>query len=186
MLKFLIYIDKFLHFCGKAFTKLHLFLFSFICFKLKDFLVLKFMKRHYGNFISQLSQKIKEEKCIEPKDTTKLPIWVCWLQGEENAPLLVQRCIKSIKKNCGQHPVIIITNENFKQYVDIPDYVLEKTKSKIITYTTFSDILRMALLKKYGGMWIDATFYLSQKIPEEYFKYSFFTLGKQKEPYNRR
>ena len=37
-------------------------------------------------------------------------------------------------------------------------------ESNIITVTFFSDILRMSLLAKYGGIWIDATYWLTKPL----------------------
>ena len=101
-------------------------------------------------------------------------IWTCWLQGEEKAPLIVKRCLKSIKNNKNDFPVIIITEENFKTYVNIPEFIVKKWKSGIISNTHFSDILRCALLIQNGGIWIDSTCYLSDKIPDFVFENSFF------------
>ena len=45
-----------------------------------------------------------------------------------------------------------------------------------IGHAAFSDIIRMSLLSEYGGMWIDATVFLSQPIPDFVFKESFYTM----------
>lgn len=44
-------------------------------------------------------------------------------------------------------------------YVEFPDYILEKYKKGIISRTHLSDLLRLELLIKYGGTWIDSTTY---------------------------
>lgn len=94
-------------------------------------------------------------------------VWVCWLQGMENAPLLVQRCYHSLKKHMKDREIIVITEHNMHEYVEFPDYILEKLKNGEITRTFFSDILRLELLIKHGGMWIDATVLCtSDNIPE--------------------
>lgn len=84
-------------------------------------------------------------------------IWVCWFQGMESAPLIVKKCVQSIKNNLPEAEIVIIDENNYRKYVDLPKYIIEKYNKKIITRTHFSDILRFALLHKYGGMWIDAT-----------------------------
>lgn len=84
-------------------------------------------------------------------------VWICWLQGMENAPRLVKVCFNSIVANLSGKEIIVITSENFRDYVEFPDYVLEKWKKGNITNTHFSDLLRLELLIKYGGLWIDAT-----------------------------
>jgi len=62
--------------------------------------------------------------------------------------------------------VIIISDDNWREYVDFPDYILEKVDNGIISRTHFSDLLRLELLLKYGGTWVDATVLCTGKIPE--------------------
>lgn len=92
-------------------------------------------------------------------------IWFCWLQGIENAPELVKRCYKSVQKFCSDSKIIVITSENYADFTDIPEFIIKKWKSGIITNTHFSDILRANLLVKNGGTWIDSTVLLTSKIP---------------------
>ena len=47
-------------------------------------------------------------------------VWVCWLQGLEKAPQLVKACIASIKRHVSQK-VILITAENYLEFVNIPE-----------------------------------------------------------------
>ena len=93
-------------------------------------------------------------------------IWVCWLQGISQAPQLVQNCIHSIEshKQKNQH-VVVLTNDNYVDYLDLPEWIITKWKRGIITNTHFSDILRIHLLAYYGGCWIDATCFQMASIP---------------------
>lgn len=93
-------------------------------------------------------------------------IWVCWLQGEENAPELVRKCIASIRKYSAGREVILITEKNLSQYVTFPEYIQKKKAKGIIFNTHYSDLLRIFLLAQYGGIWIDATVYLTAPLPE--------------------
>lgn len=89
--------------------------------------------------------------------TDTVPIWTCWWQGYENMPLVVKSCYKSIQMHANNHPVILITERNYSKYVDFPEVIIQKLRDGIIDLTHFSDILRMALLSKYGGIWMDCT-----------------------------
>lgn len=84
-------------------------------------------------------------------------VWVCWLQGMDNAPEIVRICLEKMKKHLYKEKVIIITEKNFKNYIDFPDYILNKWKSGVISNTHFTDLMRLELLIKYGGMWLDST-----------------------------
>jgi len=97
-------------------------------------------------------------------------IWICWFQGYDNLPEIVKACFNSAKKYCvgggDIYDVILITEENILNYVHIPEYIMNKYHEGIITKTHFSDILRLLLLINYGGIWLDATVFLSGNIPK--------------------
>ena len=104
-------------------------------------------------------------------------VWICWFQGMGNAPVLVQKCYESVKENLKGHEIVLITSENLERYVRFPDYILEKWKKGIITHTHLTDLLRLELLIKYGGMWLDATVFCSEEeknIPTYFFDSDLF------------
>ncbi|WP_312998618.1 capsular polysaccharide synthesis protein [Leclercia sp.] len=103
-------------------------------------------------------------------------IWICWFQGLGNAPDLVRRCIESVQKNNQECSVIIITEDNFSDYISIPPNILKKYKAGLIGRAHFSDILRCCLLYYHGGIWLDSTIFLSRKLPAELSKKSFCSL----------
>ncbi|MCL2246255.1 MAG: capsular polysaccharide synthesis protein [Lentimicrobiaceae bacterium] len=92
-------------------------------------------------------------------------IWTLWLQGFDNAPEVVQKCIMVLQKQYGDD-VIVLTNENITHFLDIPDFIVEKNKEGIITNTHYSDIIRFFLIEKYGGLWLDSTIFLLGNIPD--------------------
>lgn len=94
-------------------------------------------------------------------------VWVCWLQGLEQAPALVQQCYRSLQKNLPDREIILLTEENYRDYITFPTHIQEKIDNGTITRTHMSDLLRLELLIRYGGTWIDATVFCSgSKIPE--------------------
>lgn len=104
-------------------------------------------------------------------------IWLFWWQGiNEDTPIIVKKCIDSIIANSGSRKVIIIDQNNYNKYVSIPDYIIRKLNKKQMTLTHFSDILRMALLSEYGGIWMDATLYMVEKIPRDMKNYSIYSI----------
>ena len=84
-------------------------------------------------------------------------IWICWLQGYENAPPIVKSCINSVRQHANGFEVVILTEKNIQDYIKLPDYILKKFRQGKITRTHFSDILRVTLLCERGGIWIDST-----------------------------
>lgn len=107
----------------------------------------------------------------------KIPIWVFWWQGEEEMPFIVKKCYENLQNNIPKEKckVNLITKENYKNYVKLPSYIIEKVKLGKISLTHFSDIMRFNLLYNYGGLWIDSTIYLTTPLKEEIFERDLFT-----------
>ena len=101
-----------------------------------------------------------KKKFLTSKELPKI-IWWCWFQGLNEAPPLAKMCLSSVKKNFKGYKVNIITWDNLSKYIKIPDYIMDKFNLGIIPYAQFSDIIRILLLAKYGGVWIDSTVYCS-------------------------
>ena len=49
-----------------------------------------------------------------------------------------------------------------------------KKPYKKMSYAYFTDIIRLALLYYYGGVWLDATVLLTDNIPQKYFEMEYF------------
>lgn len=94
-------------------------------------------------------------------------IWICWLQGEENAPELIKVCIRSIRKYNPNKKIIILDEKTLSKYATFPNYILEKRAKGIISNAHFSDLLRAQILVTYGGTWMDATL-LCTDVPQDY------------------
>ena len=145
--------------------------------KKRDREILAYLKCKYGDIL----QKVPEDymPSVEAYNPAVAPIWVCWLQGEENTPPLVRRCIDSIRQHAGNHPVYVLTEENLPSYINLPSIIWEKRKAEKIQSAHFCDIVRMALIYRYGGLWLDATIFCSKQIPDWYFEKEFFSCKNQ-------
>ena len=137
----------------------------------------------YNSIIHWLDKQYGKEaaKAIaEYTDCCKIqedsPIWIFWWQGEKTMPPIVNSCYKSVLRNAEKHPVILITEDNINEYVDIPQYIYDKIKEKKMTLTHFSDILRENLLYKHGGIWMDATIYMTAPFSNELYKYEYYSV----------
>lgn len=107
------------------------------------------------------------DETLQHKSSNK--IWICWFQGIENAPTLVQKCYQSVKENMLDKEIIVLTSDNLLEYVQFPDFILDKWKSGIITHTHMTDLLRLELLINHGGMWLDATVFCSGNDISDYY-----------------
>ena len=137
-----------------------------IKFMRTDYPEYMYIKRRYISFLNKLPLYNHTHQ------TSKTIFW-CWFQGLENTPKLYLSCLNSIRKNCKDFNIIIINETNMNNYVEFPDYILEKYKKKYMTPTHLSDLLRLELLIKYGGTWIDASVLIS-KYEEKFYNNDLF------------
>ena len=104
-------------------------------------------------------------------------IYFCWLQGEENLPPVVRCCYNSLEKNAGRYEIVFIDEKNFSSYVDLAPHILNKFRAGKISRAHFSDILRVNLLERYGGLWLDATILVTAPLEnhENFWRMPYFT-----------
>ena len=146
----------------------------------KDKVLTGWLREHYGHVINDYLHK---ESHSEQQDSSPC-IWSMWWQGEDNLPKVVNLCFESIRKHCGSHKFIIITKDNYRDYIDLPEYIFRKLEAGIIRLTHFSDIVRMYLLSRHGGMWIDSTVLVTEDIPEEVFSMNYYTINRGLDVYD--
>ena len=84
-------------------------------------------------------------------------VWFCWLQGLEQAPPVVKVCYDSLRRQLTDREIKVIDAENWKEYVRLPEYIVEKWQKKQIPNPHFTDLIRLQLLIQHGGTWIDST-----------------------------
>ena len=136
----------------------------------KEKLDMEILRGDLKILVNQYEYLLDKKETI-PDDS---PIWIMWYQGIKEAPPLIKACIQSVILNRVNHPVYIVDKYNLNKYIELPEYILQKFNEKKFDVTHFSDILRMALLSKYGGYWIDSTYFI--KTPLIHNEYSLFTL----------
>ena len=171
--------------------------------------ILRYLKETYSKFIASYKQEqIKTEEQTKTNATASntqgavsetnaavletegmasempAPIWTMWWQGADDLPELVRMCHASVNRHRGKHPFKIITRDNYQEYVSLPDHIMDKVKSGVITITHLSDIIRFALLSQYGGLWLDSTVFVSDRLPEDIFTAEYFTVKRPLTPKN--
>lgn len=118
------------------------------------------MNAYFAKMFTEITaERIRTLNIPKQDENYKDCIWICWWQGLENAPEIVKKCVASIQKYAGNHKIIIITDENYRDFISFPTWIEEKYKKGIITKTHLSDLLRISLLARYGGVWLDSTFF---------------------------
>ena len=113
------------------------------------------LRRKYRGYIAEY---LKREQEKAPKECVRTDnVWVFWLDGLDSAPEVVRVCVRSVMENLSDRNVHILTEENYRDYVTFPPFIQQKIDSGVISKTHMSDLLRLELLIRYGGTWLDAT-----------------------------
>ncbi len=131
------------------------------------------LKKHVNFAIENTSRPSFDE-------AQKPIIWQYWHQGADKAPLLIQKCLETVRAFHPECDIRVLSFDNVQEYVKIPQKYYDLLEQKKIPIAIFSDILRLYLLTTYGGTWVDATIYLTDRIPQSIFDSEFFVL--QKDP----
>ena len=82
-------------------------------------------------------------------------IWIYWNRGFHRANELVNACAKSWQHYNPGYEVVLLNDKNMRDYIDISHH-LHKIKHST-SIQAWSDIFRINLLHKHGGIWVDAT-----------------------------
>ena len=126
--------------------------------------IFDFLQEKYSALIKKYSQAVFNEKTCSQVKPEDYHIYFCWLQGEENFPPIVRCCYNSLKQNAGRYKIVFIDEKNFSNYVDIAPHIMNKFRTGKISRTHFSDILRVNLLERYGGLWLDSTILVTDSL----------------------
>lgn len=108
-------------------------------------------------------------------------IWQSWWQGANRMDELVKCCTLSVQKNSNGHRRVLVTSKNYENFVILPPHILAKAEKGTISPTQFSDILRMNLLNQHGGLWVDATIFLSSPLDDNIFEAPLFSCKNEQE-----
>ncbi len=138
--------------------------------------IYKLRNLHYKKMKRRFFHLIPDDKIeyINTGDINK-QIFVYWNSGFENAPDIVKKCVASLKQQ-KDYEIVLLSNNNLKDYIEFPNFIIEKYKKGFISNTHLSDLIRTNLMVKYGGVWVDATVFLSNSIPNDFLKQPLFLL----------
>lgn len=131
----------------------------------------------YGAAMGYLRRYAPAVEKIVPEtvDTAEEPerAFTIWYQGEDAAPELVKACFRSMRRNLKQELVVLDENTLF-DWITLPEHIVRKWKEGKIPHTQFSDICRIELLFEHGGLWFDATDYVTAPVPQYIMDEDFF------------
>lgn len=91
-------------------------------------------------------------------------VWMLWLQGWDRAPALVRACADTWRRLNPGWRVRLLDRAALADVV--PDDDLAHVAGKPLEPEAFSDVVRLELLARYGGVWADATAYCLRPLDE--------------------
>lgn len=136
------------------------------------------VEKYVDGFMQPIVEKYRSHPVGEKLEHKpgKVPVWCCWWQGVENMPELVRMCNDRLRSFLPEEAELrMVTAENYRQYVELPPWVLEKFEAGKMSITALSDILRAALLAEHGGFWIDSTVFISHYLPKEFLREDYYS-----------
>ena len=112
-------------------------------------------RRRVARFIDEHLDEIRKGALATNRDADARPrVYVFWAQGMANAPALVRRCYDELRKTHHPDDIMFVDESLVPHVVELPEHIWDRVRTDP---TKMSDVLRLALLSRYGGIWIDAT-----------------------------
>jgi tetratricopeptide (TPR) repeat protein len=120
-------------------------------------------RRRYARFVAAHLDEIRERaSAVRHEPSAQRPrIWVYWDKGVANAPAIVRRCHRELLRYHSADEVVALDEGLVPHYVEIPEVARRRTAQNP---TKFADVLRLELLSRYGGVWLDATCFPRQRV----------------------
>lgn len=106
-------------------------------------------------------------------------IWMLWLQGWQNAPEIVRACFKTWEAHNPDWTIHALDAASLPEYLEMAE-LKAVVDGKDVPHEAYSDLIRIALLERYGGVWADGTVYclkpldawLPEKCPAGFFAFA--------------
>lgn len=134
------------------------------------------IKNVVRNKYSSIIEKFRKQSNTNNTEKTEKNIWMIWWQGvDENTPKTVVKNIQRIRKLHPDWSVNLITKYNYLEFVDIPEHMENHIRNNDFSMTHISDYLRLAVLEKKGGVYLDCNFFLL-KAMDYMLEYPFYTI----------
>lgn len=118
-------------------------------------------RRDVARFVAEHVDSIRSTSRSPAADDGPLPVFVYWGTGVATAPALVRRCVAELEHRAPAGSVVVLDESLVHHYVSIPADVQARVRRDP---TKFSNLVRLALLERYGGVWLDATCLLSEPV----------------------
>jgi hypothetical protein len=100
---------------------------------------------------------------LEPTNRIPRTLWIFWDQGLENAPTIVKNCIQSWLLKNRSWDIHVLSQKTVGEVISLPEWYSTNLNLPLPAY---SDVLRIHLLQRYGGVWADATTWCARPLDD--------------------
>jgi hypothetical protein len=105
------------------------------------------------------------DKAIERGGFNKT-IYILWFQGFHQAPEVVHWCVQSWKYYNPTWTLVLLDHSNIHQYISSSEMKKKMPNKANMIPSHVSDVIRLLLLGKYGGVWADSTVFCNRPLDD--------------------
>lgn len=120
----------------------------------------------------------RDELRVSSSPDVPRQIWVLWTQGLDQMPPVPRACIDSWQQLNPGWDIRALTAESLGEWVDP---VLCEPQARALAPNRLSNLVRLSLLARHGGVWVDATCYCMKPLDEwlpDYLGSGFFAFAR--------
>lgn len=115
-------------------------------------------------YLAPRLEKMRLSPACNPGGAGERVVWQYWGQGAEKAPEIVKIALNSVSSEFGRlgYEVRVLTDDTVGHHLDInPKFHEKALRGNGFSLAAYSDLLRAGLLHRHGGIWLDATIFIS-------------------------
>lgn len=136
--------------------------------------VLQWLCRHIGELGPSSKPKHRG------MDQGQSSVFSYWDPKELGVPSVVELCLES-QRHFFRDRFNLLDPQNLSKFVSAD--VLGVAESRSISLTHFSDLVRLSVLQRHGGMWLDATVLITGSSPEDIDRANEFLFLRPSDPF---
>ncbi len=114
--------------------------------------------------IADIIQKYKNVSLYRPESKMSGKVWSLWWDDSGDLPEVVDVCRQSLERNIGDNELVILNKNTVWEYITVPQYICERVERGEMSLSHLSDIIRLELLIRYGGTWVDSCLFIMKPI----------------------
>lgn len=115
----------------------------------------RFVRRHLPQIQATAAERSR------PPQRPQRRAFVYWAQGWDDVPAVVAACQAQIRSRHDSSEIEFVDDASLARWVEIPPEVRQKLAQR---RAHLSDVIRLELLSRHGGVWLDATCYPTRNV----------------------